>query len=159
MTALLIDGRVCTRCGERKSWSEFHAHPLGINGKQSRCKVCTNALRREHRANHPEQKRAADRRRYQRRKASRGKLASDLMRLYGLSLGEYDAMWQRQGGLCALCLRAPTGRRNASSLHVDHDHVTGRVRGLLCQHCNNGLGRFRDDPALLRRAAAYVEAA
>jgi hypothetical protein len=59
-------------------------------------------------------------------------------------------MLAAQGGLCAICRAAPAG-------HVDHDHVTGAVRELLCFNCNGGLGQFRDDPAVLRAAADYVE--
>jgi hypothetical protein len=55
-----------------------------------------------------------------------------------------------QGGLCGLCRAAP-------AVHVDHDHETGAARDLLCFNCNGGLGQFRDDPALLRAAARYVE--
>ncbi len=59
-------------------------------------------------------------------------------------------MSDEQGGLCAICRTAPAE-------HVDHDHVTGRVRQLLCFNCNGGLGQFKDDPAVLRAAASYVE--
>jgi hypothetical protein len=55
-----------------------------------------------------------------------------------------------QGGVCAICAKAPAA-------HVDHDHGTGAVRSLLCFNCNGGLGQFKDDPALLRVAARYVE--
>lgn len=77
-----------------------------------------------------------------------------LKRQFGISLEEYNALVQSQGGLCALCGKAcPSGR----SLAVDHCHSTHEVRGLLCMNCNNGLGRFKDNPELLRRAAQYLE--
>ncbi len=73
-----------------------------------------------------------------------------LRRRYGITSADYDALVAAQGGVCALCrLRPPK--------HVDHDHVTGRVRGALCSGCNQGLGNFRDDAAALRLAAEYVE--
>ena len=59
-------------------------------------------------------------------------------------------MLEEQAGLCAICRRAPAA-------HVDHDHLTGAVRALLCFNCNGGLGQFKDDPAVLRAAAEYVE--
>ena len=59
-------------------------------------------------------------------------------------------MLEAQGGTCAICQSAPAE-------HVDHDHDTGAVRALLCFNCNGGLGQFRDDPAVLRAAADYVE--
>jgi Recombination endonuclease VII len=71
---------------------------------------------------------------------------------YGLSLEDYDAMAARQNGVCAICRRKPD-----KVLFVDHSHETGMLRSLLCLGCNSGLGHFRDDPALLRAAAAYVE--
>lgn len=73
-----------------------------------------------------------------------------LKRRYGITAAEYDERKAAQGGLCALC-------REREAEHVDHDHRTGEVRGLLCSCCNQGLGNFRDDARHLRAAAAYVE--
>lgn len=71
---------------------------------------------------------------------------------YGLTVEEVDAM--RAGG-CDICGQA-NGEGRWGNLHVDHDHKTGRVRGALCSECNYGLGKFKDDPVLLRKAAAYL---
>ena len=72
---------------------------------------------------------------------------------YGLSVADYDALLSRQGGVCRICRQTcSTGKR----LAVDHDHVTGEVRGLLCTRCNRGLGYFTLET--LRRAVAYLEA-
>lgn len=62
-------------------------------------------------------------------------------------------MLRSQGGGCALCHRPP---RPGKVLHVDHDHETGSVRGLLCFTCNNALGDFEDDPGRLRAAITYL---
>jgi predicted nucleic acid-binding Zn ribbon protein len=75
-------------------------------------------------------------------------------RLYGITTAQYDAMLAAQGGCCAICRSATTNGRGG--FQVDHDHATGAVRGILCNSCNQGLGRFRDDPALLLKAAAYL---
>ena len=75
------------------------------------------------------------------------------LRAFGLTPEAYDTLLARQNGHCAICPATPGRIR----LAVDHCHVTGRVRGLLCTNCNNGLGRFRDDPALLTRAAEYLQ--
>lgn len=95
------------------------------------------------------------------RKESGAERAAHLMRKFGITPDEYDAMLVRQNGGCAICGCRPDEQaaRYTTFLHVDHDHVTGRVRGLLCAEHNLLLGRFNDDPALLRRAAEYLEAA
>lgn len=77
---------------------------------------------------------------------------------YGLTEATFDEMLERQGGGCGICgTQEPQGR--GQRLHVDHDHKTGQVRGLLCTSCNNGLGRFHDDVDLLRAAVAYLQRA
>lgn len=62
-------------------------------------------------------------------------------------------MLEAQGGMCAVCVQP----LSISKSHVDHDHGTGGVRGILCFNCNGGLGQFKDDPERLRRAAQYLE--
>lgn len=74
--------------------------------------------------------------------------------LYGLSRGEKTALLTKQGGACAIC---GTDAPGARGWMTDHDHKTGKVRGVLCPGCNLGLGGFRDSSAALRRAADYVE--
>jgi hypothetical protein len=79
---------------------------------------------------------------------------SELKRKYGMTAADFDAMAARQGGLCAICGSPPSeGRKN---LALDHDHATGRVRGLLCGPCNRGIGHFRDDPELMHLAIEYL---
>jgi hypothetical protein len=77
-----------------------------------------------------------------------------LARLYGLSAERYRRMVREQNGLCRIC-KGPARRR----LCVDHCGVTRRVRGLLCDNCNTGIGLLRHDPKRLRAAAAYLERA
>lgn len=74
---------------------------------------------------------------------------------YGTTTVELLKFADRQKDLCAICQRSlKTGERNA--IHVDHDHATGAIRGLLCGGCNNGLGQFNDDPNLLVAATNYL---
>lgn len=72
---------------------------------------------------------------------------------YGLTEASYAELLVKQNGVCAICAAVP-GRR---SLAVDHDHRTGKVRGLLCTRCNRSISKFGDDPILLRNAAIYLE--
>ena len=77
---------------------------------------------------------------------------------YGLSLGTYNKMLVAQEGVCAICRFPETAHRKGTIVEfaVDHDHSTGRVRGLLCRSCNLGLGRFKDSPRLLLAALEYL---
>lgn len=76
-----------------------------------------------------------------------------LRRVYGITLEEYEAMYEIQNGLCAICNKEETNKL----LAVDHCHGTGKVRGLLCAKCNQGIGHFNDDSNLLERAIKYVQ--
>lgn len=75
-------------------------------------------------------------------------------RQYGITLADYEKLNIAQGRVCAICLGP---NRNGKRLDVDHCHDTGKVRGLLCAHCNQALGGFKNGPAILRRAVAYLE--
>lgn len=78
---------------------------------------------------------------------------------FGITLVDYHRMLDAQGGVCATCGEAERRRRGGklTRLAVDHCHSTGAIRGLLCSPCNQAIGLFRDDPDLLRKAAAYLE--
>lgn len=78
-----------------------------------------------------------------------------LLRDYGITLPEYMVILEKQGGQCAICGSGEPG--GVGRFHVDHDHKTGKVRGLLCHFCNTGIGSLRDDPVLLRAAVEYLE--
>ena len=95
---------------------------------------------------------AGRRARYERWRANdpRGVQRHSLKAVYGLSLAQWDRMVIRQLGCCAIC------GEQCRDLHVDHCHATGKIRSLLCQHCNRGLGMFGDDPERLRAAARYL---
>lgn len=78
---------------------------------------------------------------------------------HNLHIRAIVAIYRKQQGRCALCaarIRLRNGPRK-STLHLDHDHATGRVRGCLCGRCNTRLGRFEQDPGWYTRAAAYVQ--
>jgi len=83
-----------------------------------------------------------------------------LRTLYDMSHDDYLALLEAQGGGCAVCGTNDPGRGNGGQRRhftVDHDHNSGRVRGLLCNACNRAIGYVGDSPDLLRRAAAYLE--
>jgi hypothetical protein len=76
---------------------------------------------------------------------------------YGISLSTYDLMFIEQGGVCAICHLPQKSTRN-ERLAIDHCHETGKVRGLLCDGCNRGIGLLKDDYRILSSAASYLRA-
>lgn len=78
--------------------------------------------------------------------------AVHLKNRYGITLEERDRLWKAQNQKCAIC-----GKYSKRPLHIDHNHRTEEIRGLLCQKCNTGLGMFQDSSAILRLAFEYLE--
>lgn len=74
---------------------------------------------------------------------------------YGITLAEYHDLLDAQGGVCAICSEPPRGVTRIY-LHVDHDHVSKKVRGLLCNQCNGILGKWKDSPVTAQRAVDYL---
>jgi hypothetical protein len=102
-------------------------------------------------------KRARGKRYYERHRERR--LAGQRFQNYRCTHEEYAAMLDAQSGKCAICGREETATRNGrvKQLSVDHDHVTGRIRALLCGGCNVGLGAFQNNPAALAAAIEYLK--
>ena len=84
-----------------------------------------------------------------------------VLQKHGLSLEEYGQLWIEQEGVCGICRckYIPTKPKIRECLHIDHDHLTGKIRGLLCPSCNIGLGAFKDNPTYLKSAIQYLEEA
>jgi hypothetical protein len=85
--------------------------------------------------------------------------ARALRESFGISMEEFRAMSEAQDGKCAICGSNHAGTRHGKkkTLAVDHDHETGKVRGLLCEACNQGIGKLKDDPEILMAAAEYLK--
>jgi nitrate/TMAO reductase-like tetraheme cytochrome c subunit len=127
--------KTCTKCAIEKDLSEFYKSKFGPQGRSSECKVCTNARQK---ANYNPIK-------------SRAK---NLKNRFGLSLEDYDQMLESQNGQCKICGTDTPG--NKGRFVVDHNHVTGEVRGLLCWSCNVGIGHLQDNPSILLSAFNYL---
>ena len=86
-------------------------------------------------------------------------LEYDLQRYFGISLVEYNEMLENQDGVCAICGKEEATKVNGKRvrLSVDHDHKTGKIRGLLCGNCNRGIGNLQDSPGLLKKAIDYLK--
>jgi hypothetical protein len=125
--------RRCPRCQEIKALEDFSRNRSSKNGFGSYCKPCHNQVVRANRLKHHGSTRSFH-----------------LNRRYRVDSAQVAWMILQQGGVCALC-------RSGNPEHVDHDHRTKRVRGILCFNCNRGLGKFCDDVGLMQRAAEYLE--
>lgn len=130
-----------------------HSHSLSSINEHARTAVCAVCgpteikVRRQGKASE-----CMTRVRQQRAKVTpEMQLRADLWKDYRITLEQRDQLLQDQCGACAICGAID------SQLVVDHDHKTGQVRGLLCKHCNWGIGHLRDDPVRIARAAQYVQ--
>lgn len=148
-----IDSRLCPRCKQVLPPEKFY------NYNAVYCIPCTSEYGKERR-NGPNRERILEQQResWARRMADPEKAAADrkarAMKRYSLTAEEFDRLITP--GACTVCGRADAGWARSKTLHIDHGHGNGRVRGLLCVDCNLGLSRFKDDPVLLERAAAYL---
>ena len=144
LTSVVNGLRQCITCKVRKPLTEFYRHSQNPNTTQSNCKICTN-------------NQSIERRKipgYSRRIRQRFHI-----RKYGLTIERFNEIVSLQYGGCAICGSTKGGTRYFDErLHIDHDHKTGAVRGLLCNFCNSGIGSFRDNPQLMEKAIIYLNA-
>lgn len=128
--------KTCTKCGEEKPQSEFHRKAESKDGYQEVCKSCRSAyckaLRKKHSRRLSEQQR---------------------LRRFGIAPKHWQALFLQQGECCAIC---KTTEPNKGQWCTDHDHTTGKVRGILCHHCNRALGLFKDNVSVLNQATSYL---
>ena len=134
--------RPCPRCRRMLASSEFPivTKASGRQGPGALCRECSV-------------RKAADHAVY------RAAFGTDdhRYRKYGMTRADYEAMYASQGGCCAICAET-IALDDDPNVHIDHDHATGAVRGVLCRGCNLGLGNFRDDITRLEGAIAYLAA-
>lgn len=122
----------CSKCRQILPVSFFYRSIKRKNGRHPRCKQCCKSPMDPH---------------YRRRTT------------FGIEPVDYIKLLKKQKNVCAICSRPEwrTMRGKVRSLSIDHDHKTGKVRGLLCTDCNLGIGRLKDDPNLLRNAIKYLK--
>lgn len=147
------DERLCNTCHEVKHLSEFYKRDS--TRVRSQCKSCCAASSSRWRANN----RARYNELSRQRRNTRSERLNHVRKKFGLTAEQYESLEQQQGYACAIAAcRRPFAELNRQP-HVDHCHVTGRVRGLLCHQCNQALGNARDDIAVLQGLINYLEVA
>lgn len=152
----------CSRCKQEK-WSSEFRYRSGRprtgkrRGKDSRCNDCVRAYSQTPRGR--EIQSASSRRFLNKMRAEnpaelrRRQRSSNLKKHYGITQCQYDRLSESQSGKCRICGRADSV---SGRLHIDHDHQTGRIRGLLCGNCNVGIGVFGESVSLLKIAIEYL---
>lgn len=133
----------CTKCKEIKALSAFKAAKKKTDGLSSWCKKCsakqTNDRYKEVHSKDPSYKEKA--------------WETKLKQLYKISKEDYNKLLKKQNNVCAICEKTNKDNRR---LAVDHCHETGKVRGLLCDRCNRGIGMFDEDPGIIHGACIYL---
>jgi len=125
----------CPKCRQLKDIQTFSRNKSRKDGLNGWCKLCSYINRKRYK-NNPNLE-----------------WNRNLKRRYGIDKKIYEKLLKSQKGRCKICLNKETRARRLS---VDHDHKTGRVRGLLCNKCNLGLGKFKDNINLLKKAVKYL---
>jgi hypothetical protein len=135
----------CQMCNLTKPVEQFHKSKQTKDGRFSYCAPCkVEANRRSNKKLLTEN----------REKFLDQRKNWHLKKTYGITLDEYKTIVMEQGGVCAVCLK--NEKQHYRQLAVDHDHTTGKVRGLLCHDCNRALGFLKDDVNYLKRAIEYL---
>jgi hypothetical protein len=123
----------CSRCQKTKPFEEFHQSKATNDKLQTYCKKCGAIHQKE----------------WYHKNKRKGK-SIRLKTMYGITLEEYEIMVADQGGRCLIC------EKDDRQLYVDHCHETKKVRGLLCNHCNVGIGHLDECVSTLNRAIEYI---
>lgn len=127
----------CVRCGAAKESDQFYKNKALRGGLHSYCKKCVTAVNANWRKRNPLKARGYT-----------------VKHRYSISGAEVRELIKQQEGRCAICMRQISFLKTG---HVDHDHGTGEIRGVLCGSCNRAIGLFKDDIFVIREAAAYLE--
>lgn len=134
----------CVHCGNIKALTEFRYRKKRNSIEYYRMAECIECERQKERDRY-----------YQNHEENKQKLRQKVRFVYyGVTENQYQEMIQKQNNTCAICNTSEPGGRGG--WHVDHNHTTGKVRGLLCHCCNTGLGLFKDSQELLIKAKDYL---
>lgn len=151
----LVLMKKCAKCEiEKSTKTDFYGHSLTKDGFHNYCKDCLSLYQEEFLSKNKQKIKERDKKRkriYNAKPEVKERLKEKNLKQYGLSLDSYEEMLKKQDFKCKIC-----NKQNKSVLAVDHDHKTGRIRGLLCFSCNVILGNAKDDEKILLKSIEYL---
>jgi hypothetical protein len=133
----------CTKCNKTKPITEMIKDKKSKTGYGKRCILCRREQQREWQEKNKDYFESLTRRQH-------------LKSRYGITPEDYEEMLSEQKGKCAICNRHGQSSGNKRRLDIDHCHKTGKIRGLLCNRCNQSMGKVKDDIDLLKKFLAYL---
>lgn len=147
-----MDHKICVKCNLEKHLSEFHQRGKGL--RRTDCRQCVRLYGTVYRDKNKEliQKK---KREYHRQKPEI-KRNSYLKLTYGMTEDDYARKCIEQDYVCAICKTKEVNNIQHRHFYIDHCHKSGKIRGILCHHCNSGIGHFKDDLSLLKSAINYL---
>lgn len=144
----LEQSKQCCKCKTVKAYSDFNKNRSKKDGYANECRDCQNAYKAANRERDCQKAKEWRLNNIDRSNNNR------LKREYGITVEDFNRMFESQNGVCAICKKPETENK---TLAVDHCHTTDKVRALLCGKCNKAIGLLNDDTDLLRVAIAYLE--
>jgi len=133
----------CTKCGTYKAFKDFDTRKASKDGLTAQCTICLRVKSMKTRKDNPETTRA-----------------NNLKNRFDMTIEQYNIIFLKQKGKCVICQKSETIKDKRGSvkwLSIDHNHNTGKVRGLLCNACNTGLGKMGDSIKVLESAIKYLK--
>lgn len=132
----VLDQR-CKTCKKLKPWDDFYKHKAYKSGHYRECKTCADKRGAKNAIKNPDMRLSAN------------------IKKFGITVLDYKKIYAEQHGNCAICGKSQSNQKQR--MCIDHSHKTGKVRGLLCTHCNKGLGMFEDSIDVLLSAVSYLK--
>lgn len=148
--------KICTKCLIEKPLSDYHLKKGGNLGRRSDCKCCVANYQSDRRNGPKREQILAEKRKFSLEHPEL-KRAHNYRTKYNLTLEDYNSKLNSQNGCCAICGATNPNNNQHKHLYVDHNHGTGKVRGLLCNPCNTTIGASQEDIERLIRCAEYLK--
>lgn len=155
--------KICCKCKNKKPINEFGKDKHNKDGLTYDCKICRNQLANDRIEDKPSyykgrnEKTKSYRKQYNSKDENKQRQRNlELIKNFNITLEEYDKLLKQQNGVCAICGGKQNSIRN-KNFAIDHCHTTGKIRGLLCDSCNRGIGLFKDNIELLNKSIKYLK--